>query len=457
MQVSLRGLKDRVDTARSFDVYTAREDGSSVGICSGQAAVDRSDTEASERQREFPLNLLALGVEFKVEDGQSSIPEDKERILKGIGSNAKQLERKVHGIMIGVLVAPALDGGELDRFIPLMKEDCTELDLNLLGNNGDTTKGVAQVIEALDVCKSFRLVSSIDRLPSCIGKLTQLTKLELVLENWELSDHELPDELGDLCSLTELSLDILTSWLPDSIGNLAALRLLNIKAFWLLNLPASMGQLCSLEELSLDCPSLTSLPSSFSGVKSLAMLHLVYCPRLTKFPDLSMLPRLTSENGGPFSGPWGLGLMVVPTACITTACIIQMLFFHGTSEYDDDETIFSGACALSPAVAVLQFNSPGFSAVRANAHHTFWNTFGFHAHPNCAIRVFLYSIAAVSLGVSTLGFLHVCGVDLVDWCHPNADPASSGWSTFNRVVPCYWFAFSLLFLVIQDSHRITAS
>ena len=107
--------------------------------------------------------------------------------------------------------------------------------------------------------------------PAVIGQLTALKQLDLI-GNWLTS---LPAETGQLASLTRLDLDSnqLTS-LPAEIGQLTSLKELSLRGNQLTSLPAEIGQLTLLEKLRLSENQLTSLPAEIGQLTELNLLHL---------------------------------------------------------------------------------------------------------------------------------------------------------------------------------------
>lgn len=85
-------------------------------------------------------------------------------------------------------------------------------------------------------------------LPDSIGNLTKLRILDLSSNDL----RELPDSIGNLKNLEELYLskNYEFSKLPDSIGNLESLKILELEGTNLDTLPESMGNLTNLENLS---------------------------------------------------------------------------------------------------------------------------------------------------------------------------------------------------------------
>ncbi|KAI9170318.1 hypothetical protein LWI28_026085 [Acer negundo] len=120
---------------------------------------------------------------------------------------------------------------------------------------------------------SLKNCRSLKRLPDCIGKLSSLKELSLDSSALE----ELPYSIGLLAELEKLNLmrcKSLTA-IPDSIGNLKSLEELLFDSSSIKELPASVGSLFRLKNLSLGyCRSLSKLPDSIEGLASLVKLRL---------------------------------------------------------------------------------------------------------------------------------------------------------------------------------------
>jgi Leucine-rich repeat (LRR) protein len=145
-------------------------------------------------------------------------------------------------------------------------------------------------------------------LPNSIGNLRALKKL--VLSDNKL--ESLPDSIGNLTALKdlELSSNKITS-LPKTIGHLKALEVLNLgDNHSLESLPASIGNLTALLELYLQNNKLTSLPNSIGNLKALTHLELNNNSiRLlpNSIGDLTALESLHIENNGLESLPEPIG------------------------------------------------------------------------------------------------------------------------------------------------------
>ncbi|HEY4383811.1 MAG TPA: leucine-rich repeat domain-containing protein, partial [Ktedonobacteraceae bacterium] len=103
----------------------------------------------------------------------------------------------------------------------------------------------------------------------------------------------LPDSLGQLSNLQVLDVtgNLLTS-LPASIGNLHKLKKLYLDANLLTSLPETLGNLWHLEELHVDENRLTSLPETIEQLTNLKILN-TYNNRLITIPaGLSRLAHL---------------------------------------------------------------------------------------------------------------------------------------------------------------------
>jgi len=108
-------------------------------------------------------------------------------------------------------------------------------------------------------------------IPEQIGELTALTILDLSVNQLTA----LPESIGGLTALTNLYLsgNRLTA-LPESIGGLNALTRLVLSFNQLTALPESIGGLNALTNLYLDGNRLTALPESIGGLNALTNLYL---------------------------------------------------------------------------------------------------------------------------------------------------------------------------------------
>lgn len=123
--------------------------------------------------------------------------------------------------------------------------------------------------------------SGLERLPDDIGCLSKLDILNL--KGCRLT--QLPDSIGDLGCLRSLGLrsNCLTS-LPATFGKLRALRALGAGENRLATLPDSIGDLVSLRELVLGKNELSSLPATMGGLVNLQLLVLAE-NKLQSLPD----------------------------------------------------------------------------------------------------------------------------------------------------------------------------
>lgn len=113
--------------------------------------------------------------------------------------------------------------------------------------------------------------SGLQQLPDAIGSLSQLQVLNL--KGCRLD--RLPESISDLSYLRTLGLrgNGLTS-LPASLGKLRELRALSVSENQLASLPDSIGDLLNLRELVLLKNNLTFLPATIGGLVNLQLLVL---------------------------------------------------------------------------------------------------------------------------------------------------------------------------------------
>ena len=127
----------------------------------------------------------------------------------------------------------------------------------------------------------------------------------------ELGLSSLPAEIGNLTALRDLDLynNQLTT-LPAEIGNLTDLRNLNLDGNQLTTLPAEIGNLTALTELSLTGNQLTTLPAEIGNLTALTRLNL-YNNQLTTLPteikNLTALTRLNLYNNQLTTLPTEIG------------------------------------------------------------------------------------------------------------------------------------------------------
>lgn len=162
-------------------------------------------------------------------------------------------------------------------------------------------KGIKKLPKDLDFGKFREFLTKLfittqdTRIPESIGKLSYLKELTL---SYQLSS--LPESIGNLKNLEILTVkNNKLSSLPDSIGKLTNLKKLSLENNELSSLPNSIGKLTNLEKLSLENNKLKTLPNSIGKLTQLRFLYLndnqlISLPE--SFSNLTNLYALTLDN-----------------------------------------------------------------------------------------------------------------------------------------------------------------
>jgi Leucine-rich repeat (LRR) protein len=135
----------------------------------------------------------------------------------------------------------------------------------------------------IELFYNFRDNKCTGLMPDIIGSLQHLKILNLS-NNMIVN---IPDSIGELRSLTELNLsnNNIGNSIPDSIGKLHSLTELNLSNNQIVsNIPETIGQLTSLTELDLSHNKIDDIPQSIGNLKSLITLHL-YNNKIVIIPE----------------------------------------------------------------------------------------------------------------------------------------------------------------------------
>lgn len=157
-----------------------------------------------------------------------------------------------------------------------------------------------------ETCMAELLVSceqcSIARLTGWIGQLVALATLATVPRlqsgSFDRESCSCPRPVS-MAALRTMHLPLTLSALPQSLGQLAGLVLLDLSySRALTQLPESCGDLLALQTLNLcNCSALTTLPESLGRLAALQTVDLSFCDALRTLPtSLGLLSELTMLN-----------------------------------------------------------------------------------------------------------------------------------------------------------------
>ncbi len=147
----------------------------------------------------------------------------------------------------------------------------------------DYQKVIALIKETLKTnAKELRLsYKKLSKIPDEVGELLQIEVLDISNNTLAV----LPNFIGKLKKLKKLVAN--NNWiesLPENLGELINLRLLNLENNQIKSLPASLGQLTQLEVLNVAQNKLEFLPDSFSKMVNLTDISL-YQNNIHSFPN----------------------------------------------------------------------------------------------------------------------------------------------------------------------------
>ncbi|GLJ45660.1 hypothetical protein SUGI_0961050 [Cryptomeria japonica] len=194
-------------------------------------------------------------------------------------------ERQSFGRLSGTITDTKAEGGQKLSLVKLaslietaFKDGAEKLDLR--GRLLDQVEWLPESIGKLTNLTEMNLSENrIMTLPSSIQGLSMLTKLDLHAN--KLMD--IPDAIGELSNLTILDAHgNCLQKLPASVGNLFRLTCLDLSSNQLISLPESVGKLVNLKRLDIEtneieelpytigqCVSLTELRADFNHLKAL--------------------------------------------------------------------------------------------------------------------------------------------------------------------------------------------
>ncbi len=163
------------------------------------------------------------------------------------------------------------------RYIHLDNICELELSRNKLTTWPECVLSMATSLRVLDLSDN-----SLTQIPESIGLLKQLRVIDVARTRIKA----LPDSICELSNLEELRINgnRITA-LPESIGLLKQLRVINMVSNCIERLPDSIGELSNLKELRCTANRLTTLPSSLLNLQHHLKLLLVSFNNFHSLPD----------------------------------------------------------------------------------------------------------------------------------------------------------------------------
>ncbi|OWM64118.1 plant intracellular Ras-group-related LRR protein 5-like [Punica granatum] len=224
----------------------------------------------------------ANGVVTGKADEDVSVEELKDEAGGEIPGEALTLVKQKKKLLsdAGVLKAPVRSSSTIETISDLKEGEFEKLSL----------MKVAALIEHTAKTNSAtldlrgRLIDPIEWLPFSIGKLTEVTELDL-------SDNRIMA-------------------LPNSMGNMRALTKLDVHSNQIINLPETIGELANLKDLDCHANRFRSLPASFRNLTSLLNLDLSsngYVQLPNVIGSLTSLERLNVETNELEELPYTIG------------------------------------------------------------------------------------------------------------------------------------------------------
>ena len=120
------------------------------------------------------------------------------------------------------------------------------------------------------------------RLKALLDSFVNLKKL-VYLNLGGVHIAKIPDSLGN-CPLQYLELSGNFSTVPETLGNCAKLKVLNLNSDKPISLPKSLGGLSALKELYLVSPEIHSIPDSIGNCENLKLI-IIESEKLTALPE----------------------------------------------------------------------------------------------------------------------------------------------------------------------------